>query len=131
MTATARPADVLAERSARLDAIAALVRQKTEVELQVRAELVTLWETAAPAERRYVADELAIVLAESARTTQTWVESSLALSAYPELAELVASGVWSIRHADAVLSELVGLDRAQRRAVLDLVLSQAAARTPH
>jgi hypothetical protein len=121
----------VAVRAAQLDGIAELVRRRSEVELEFRGRLMALWESTPMAEQRYVADELAVVLAESSRTTQRWVEDAVGMSCYPEVLDLVTSGTWTVRHADAVMDELTGLDRAQRRAVLDLVLAQRGARTPH
>ena len=121
----------LEARAGQLDAVAAVVRRKTEVELELRAQLVALWEATPVTERRYVADELAVVLAESSRSTQHWVDTALAASCYPEVQALVDDGTWTTRHADAVTGELGMLTREQRALVLELVLSQKAARTPH
>jgi hypothetical protein len=124
-------ADALEARAGQLDAIAAVVRRKTDVEQEFRAELVELWESTPMAERRFVADELAIVLAESSRTTQRWVETALCQTTQPELQALVDSGVWSTRHADAVMDVLGCVAPQHRQQVLDLVLGQQAARTPY
>jgi hypothetical protein len=121
----------LETRSGQLDGIAALVRRKTEVELELRRQLVELVETTAGVEQRYVADELAIVLAESPRSTRYMIEMALCASVYPLVQALVEGGTWTVRHGDAVIGELGGLTGEQCRQVVGLVLRQTSARTPH
>ncbi|MFN2540052.1 MAG: DUF222 domain-containing protein [Mycobacteriales bacterium] len=120
-------------RAELLDGISALVRDKTLLDLRLREQLVQLWREQTPfGLRRFVSDELAVVLAESSLTTQRWVEDALLLEDHPEVKALVEQGRWTVRHADAVLDELAGAVAGELRAqVLALVLSQAAARTPH
>src|SRR3569623_2135829 len=103
MTSSPASAADVAVRAAQLDEIAAMVRFKTEVELELRGQLMALWEATPMAEQRFIADELAIVRAESARTTQHWGEDAVGMSGYPELVALVEAGTWSVRHVDAVL----------------------------
>jgi hypothetical protein len=121
------------DRAELLDDIAELVRQKTVLDLRLRERLVVLWQDQTPfGARRFVADELAVVLAESHLTTQHWIDDALMFEDHPEVKALVDSGRWTIRHADAVLEELAGsVTRSLRRHVLELVLRQESARTPH
>jgi hypothetical protein len=102
------------------------------LQLQLRIETTALVvEDTSPGDRRYVADELALELAESHRTCQRWVDEAQMLTSYPQVQALVADGTWSLRHADAVLDELVGTPAAARQQVLDLVLTDRSAVTPH
>ena len=114
--------------------IALLIRQET-------AALVD--EDTAFAGRGFVADELSMALGESKRTCQTMVESAQVLMAHPAvvarlgasveagLTDPVVTGMFGIRHADAVLDELVGASAEVQEQVLDLVLNDESARTPH
>ncbi|MDX6265307.1 MAG: hypothetical protein QOD70_47 [Frankiales bacterium] len=128
-TLALQPSD---DRAELLDGIAGLVRDKALVELRLREQLVELEHQTPVALRKFVSDELAVVLAESSRTAQGWIEDALMLEDHPEVKALVEQGTWTVRHADAVLDELAGsVDRGLRQQVLDLVLGQTSARTPH
>jgi hypothetical protein len=116
----------------RVETVLALVAQRDRIELQFRQHLRALTVEDTPfGERRYVVDELALVLAESCGTTQRWSEQAQMLHDCPAVAQQVDDGTWSIRHADAVLGEIAGSPRAVQEQVVDLILSSSDARTPH
>ncbi|MDX6268078.1 MAG: hypothetical protein QOD70_2818 [Frankiales bacterium] len=119
-------------RALRVSGIQALVAQRARMDLQLRQELAVLaGEDTVCSYRCYVADELALALSESPRTTARWLEEAQMFCDFPVVMGKVADGTWTARHADAVLSELVGTSRAVQAQVLDLVLGQADARTPY
>jgi hypothetical protein len=73
------------DRAELLDGIAELVRERAQLQLRLRERLVQLWEDQTPFRlRRFVADELAVVLAESSLTTQRWIDDALMLEDHPE-----------------------------------------------
>jgi hypothetical protein len=130
----------------RFDRLVGLHAQQTRIELQIRQETAALVEQDTPfALRGFVADELAMTLAESPGTCRRRVEEAQRTVAHPRLMALVAASVqdaldpaqpvvtgwFGMRHADAVLDELAGAPDAVQAQVLDLVLADASARTPH
>jgi hypothetical protein len=75
-TLALQPSD---DRAELLDGIAGLVRDKALVELRLREQLVELEHNTPVSLRKFVSDELAVVLAESSRTAQGWIEDALML----------------------------------------------------
>jgi hypothetical protein len=126
MNELAAPMSRDARRWVRVEQIRQLVHQRALLDLQLRQQLTVLHtEDTDPGWRRYVADELALALSESPRTCARWVDEALMFSDYPAVMALVADGTFSVRHADAVLHELVGarLGHDAQQQVLDLVLA--------
>lgn len=119
------------ERAALMTAVSDLLRRRTELDLALRSQLVELYNATQGGVQRYVADELAILLAESSRTTQRWLDDAMVLDCHPHVRALVEDGTWTLRHADAVMDELFGLSDDEAQQVVDLVLRQKGARTPH
>ena len=131
----------------RFDRLVGLHAQAEILQLQIRQETAALVEQDTPfALRSFVADELAMTLAESPGTCGRRIDDARVLMAHPRLTTLVADSVatvldpaervvtgwFGMRHADAVLSELVGASDEVQSQVLDLVLAdEAGARTPH
>src|SRR3954452_6382433 len=100
--------------------------------LQIRQEMAALVDEDTPmAYRAFVADELSLAFAESTGTCKRWIDEARMTEEHPRVMALVADGTWSMRHADAVLQELGGSPDQAQQAVLDLVLADASARTPH
>src|SRR4051812_48789280 len=94
-------------RELRVSRIQDLVARRALLDLQVRQELAVLRnEDTWFAEQRFVADELALALAESPRTTARWMEEAQMFCDSPLVMVKVADRTWTTRHADAVLSEL-------------------------
>ncbi|MFN2538999.1 MAG: hypothetical protein ABR549_12760, partial [Mycobacteriales bacterium] len=87
--------------AARMTTIRELVRQEALLQAQLRQHLVGLEQDLGFGARKFVADELAIALAESCGTTRRWAEEAEMFCAHPVLMALVADGTLSIRHADA------------------------------
>jgi hypothetical protein len=116
--------------AARLQAIRELRRQQDVVTVQLRQHFVGLGEDLGFGFRKFVADELALALAESCGTTQRWVEQSELFCAHPVVMARVADGSWSVRHADAVLGEIVAYPTEMQEQVIDAVLA-CGARTPY
>ena len=131
----------------RFDRLIGLHAQAEILQLQIRQETAALVEQDTPfALRSFVADELAMTLAESPGTCGRRIDDARVLMAHPRLvavvadsvatvldpAERVVTGWFGLRHADAVLTELAGASDAVQERVLDLVLADdAGARTPH
>ena len=131
----------------RFDRLIGLHAQAEILALQIRQETAALVEQDTPfALRSFVADELAMTLAESPGTCGRRIDDARVLMAHPRLTALVADSVatvldpaervvtgwFGMRHADAVLSELAGASDEVQSQVLDLVLAdEAGARTPH
>lgn len=122
-------------RLQRLEDTQALIAR---LQSQVRLELVALLREDTPVEQqRFLSDELAIAFAESPGSAQRMLTTAQLYSEHPAVAARVglplADGGWSMRHADAVLDEIVGLGltpAAQQQAVA-LVVAHPDARTPH
>ena len=133
MMSELQPPLSVAERArVRMRRIVELHAQATRIALQLRQETVALVEQdTVAADRPYVAAELSLELKESTGTCQRWIEAAQLLMAHPRVQALVAGQTWSIRHADAVLDELAGAAEAVQQQVLDLVLADRNARTPH
>src|SRR5690242_20493514 len=132
MNELAAPLTQVARAQARFERLLGLHAQKTRLELQIRQETAALVEQdTAFGQRPFVADELALALAESTGTCRRWIDDARLLLAHPRLLALVADQTWSIRHADAVLDELTGAAEPAQQQILDRVLSDPAARTPY
>jgi hypothetical protein len=130
----------------RFDRLVGLYAQRTRLELQIRQETAALVEEDTPfALRSFVPDELSMALAESPGTCRRLVEQAQMTVAHPRLMALVAASVeatvaggevfvtheFGMRHCDAVLDELAGAPDEVQQQILDLVLADDSARTPH
>jgi hypothetical protein len=116
----------------RFNRLVELHAQADRLALQIRQELAALVDEDTPmADRAFCPDELSLAFAESTGTCKRWVDEARMTVDRPRVMALVADGTWSMRHADAVLGELGGAREETQQAVLDLVLADASARTPH
>jgi hypothetical protein len=149
MTETAAPLAQAARAQLRFDRLVGLHAQAARLGLLIRQETAALvMEDTSFASRKFVADELSMALAESPGTCGRWVEDAQLTVAHPRVMALVGAsveasvgpaegrpertgGLFTMRHADAVLDELAGADDAVQEQVLDLVLADGAAPTPH
>src|SRR4051794_28342247 len=116
----------------RFDRIVGLHAEVSRLVLQIRQETAALVDEDTPmAHRAFVADELSLALAESTGTCKRWIDDARVTVDHPRVMALVADETWSMRHADAVLDELAGAPAEAQEAVLELVLADTSARTPH
>src|SRR3954447_12650161 len=116
----------------RFNRLVELHAQADRLHLQIRQEMAALVDEDTPmAYRAFCADELSLAFAESTGTCKRWVDEARMTVDHPRVMALVADGTWSMRHADAVLGELAGAPEQTQQAILDLVLADASARTPH
>jgi hypothetical protein len=122
----------------RLAVIEQAVAQVARLQSQVRLELATLALEDTPfGLRAYLCDELALALAESPGVAQRMIEDAHLFRSYPAVVARVGlplcEGGWSLRHADAILSAIVGIELSPelQQQVVDLVVSHPDARTPH
>ncbi len=132
MSELAPPLDAATRRALRLDVVRAREEQIAVLRLQQRLELDALSrEDLGGLTRRYVGDEVGLLLGLSPRQGRNRVEAAQMFAAFPAVHGLVADGTWLLEHADAALEELVGLDltRDQQDQVLALVLARCARRT--
>ncbi len=83
--------------------------------------------------RQYVPDELSLLLGQSPQSMRNLFLDAHQMCAHPVVIELVGSGQWSIRHADAALRALLAceLTPAQQDTVLAMVGAQRQARMPY
>ena len=121
----------------RLEGIERAVAQVARLQAQIRLELATLArEDTAFGFRAYLCDELALALSESPGVAQRLLDEAHLFSAFPAVVARVGlplcDGGWSLRHADAMLSAIVGveLSPALQQQVVDLVVAHPDARTP-
>ncbi|MCW2543600.1 MAG: endonuclease, partial [Frankiales bacterium] len=99
--------------------------------LQVRA-IVAAWNRASDAQREFAGDEVALACGVAPLTGSHLVAEALALAALPGLVDAVEAGLFTARHARAVLRELdkVTLTSEQRQAVVLMVLHRYDVQTP-
>ncbi|MGZ6804091.1 MAG: DUF222 domain-containing protein [Nocardioidaceae bacterium] len=122
----------------RMERIEAMSAQIAVLESQRRLELKALACEDTPfGIRDYVADELALALAESCGTARRMLDTAQVYASFPSVVGRVglplAAGGWSVRHADALLDSIVGLGLtpSQQEQVVALVSEHPDARTPH
>ncbi|MCW2707159.1 MAG: putative endonuclease [Frankiales bacterium] len=120
----------MAVAAARVETIREIRRRQALLEAELRQHLVGLGQDLGFGARKFAADDLAIVLAESSGTAERWMETAEMFCAHPAVMARVADGSWSIRHADAVLSQLAGSPRGVQEQVVAAVLASGA-RTPY
>src|SRR4051794_30909129 len=97
----------------RMRRLAEMHAQANRLALQIRQETVALIDDDTPQSlRAFVADELAMELAESPGTCRRWIDDARMLLAHPQVLARIGDGTWSIRHGDAVLGELAGASTA-------------------
>lgn len=129
-TARARPEiREIVVAAARADTIVEVQYQRDLFDLQLRQHVVGLCQDLGPGARKFVVDELALVLAVSCGQARRLVDLSELSLAHPQLAELVVARTWSLRHHDAVLDEVAGLSAERQEQVIAATLASGA-RTP-
>jgi hypothetical protein len=118
----------------RVEDIARREQQIAVLQAQQRLAVAALYaEDRGGMSEKFVVDELACAWRRSSRQAQNRLDDARMFVAFPCVVARVADGTWLLDHADAVLGELLasGLsDAAEQQAVLDLVLSRNAQRTP-
>ena len=128
------PTDEWWRNHQRVESIERVVRQVNYLQATLRLEINALIRHETPGGfRKFVGDHLALTLGESSVTMDRWVTESQIFAEYPAVVALVADGHWSIRHADALLSEILGtlLSAEQQAQVVQLVADSCQARTPY
>ncbi len=100
--------------AARLEAVERLTAQSAQLLSLARLEMnALLTEDTAPGMQGYLADELALLLAESPGTAGRLLTAAHIYASYPAVVQRVglplAQGGWSLRHADALLDAIMGV----------------------
>ncbi len=122
----------------RLEVLERGFAQVARLQSQLRLELTAfVQEDTMPGFERFVPDELALALAESTGSMQNLLADAQLYAMFPAVIARVGlplrDGGWSLRHADALLDSLVGLELTaeQQQAVVDLVVASPDASTPY
>jgi hypothetical protein len=126
------PADWITQRSQRIESITRTVATLNHQQAQLRLELNALAQESA-GYRKFTGSELALHLAESPQTVDSWITNAEIFCEHPTVVARVADGHWTLRHADALINELLGttLSATQRQQVAAMVTSRDSARTPY
>jgi uncharacterized protein len=132
MSEIAAPASWRTQRLLRMESITRSVAALNHQQAVLRLELNALAQES-DGFLKFTGDELALHLGESPRTVDGWISNAQMFCEYPCVVARVAAGDWTIRHADALISELVGsaLTPTQREQVTAMVTGRDSARTPH
>jgi hypothetical protein len=138
MSELAPPLSREARALSRLEGIERTLAHIALLQSQVRVQLDALRaQDTRPGWRDYLCDELALALSESPGTAQRLLTDAQIYTEHPAVIARVglpfSDGGWSLRHADALLQQIIGLGLtpAQQAQVVQLVGEHPDARTPH
>jgi hypothetical protein len=126
------PADWVNQRALRVESISRTVAAINYQQAMLRLEL-NAFAHESSGFRKFSGSELALHLGESPNTVDSWITLAEIFCEHPAVVARVADGSWTVRHADALIHELLGssLTPAQREEVTELVTSSDRARTPY
>ena len=117
----------------RVEAITRTYAQINYLQAVLRLEMNQSLQETPGGHRKFCADQLALRLEESSSTMDRLLTDAQVFAEYPTVVGHVAAGRWTIRHADALIDELLSstLTPAQREQVAELVAAREGIRTPY